>query len=86
MVRAEPAGQRHLLSEPLTGSPSGTIRQFHNVFPWIHDTSESSIRISVEMELQELLNHVQLHRHMCTPCALSSETSFAASLHGFDND
>ena len=44
------------------------------------------IQPRVEMELQELLNHVQLHRHMCTPCALSSETSFAASLHGFDND
>ena len=44
------------------------------------------MRIGVETEWQELLDNVQLHRHMRTPWALSSEIPFAASLHGVDND
>ena len=69
-----------------TACPSGTTRRLHNGFPSIHDTSESSMRMRVETERQELPNDVQLHRHVCTPCALASEISFAASLRDVDND
>lgn len=55
-------------------------------FPSIHDTSESSMRTRAETERQELLNDVQLLRHICGPCALSPEISFAAPPPGVEND
>ena len=66
--------------------PVGHHKAAAQRFPSIHDTSESSMRIRVKTEQQELLNHAQSLRYMCRPYALSSDLSFAASPLGADDE